>query len=262
MIDLTSESNIKTSNRKKNAAEWVRVDNIILTMVDRDILLHPTAWITDNILAAGQRLLQKQTGACGLQPPCLGQTCGFDIQRHDFVQIVSNGYDHWLTVSTVGAPSSTVNVYDSLYLSVGSRVKDQVAAIVCADEKEITLNHIDVQNQRGTCDCGLFSLAFAACLANGQQPEKQHFDQTKFRKHLYDCLVKGELTLFPIVKERIPKKIIKSTDTICKCRMPEHSNMVQCCQCDEWYHTECVYVPKTALEHSNEPWFCDKCNLD
>ena len=33
----------------------------------------------------------------------------------------------------------------------------------------------------------------------------------KFCKHLYDCFVKGELTLFPTVKERIPKKVVKST---------------------------------------------------
>ena len=263
VIDLTSEPGIKTSNCKKNPAEWVRVDDIILTTVERDILLHPTAWLNDLILAAGQRLLQRQTGARGLQPPCLGEICDFEIQRQDFIQIVSNGYDHWLTISTVGARSGTVNIYDSLYLSVGSHVKDQVAAIVCADEKEITLNHIDVQNQQGTCDCGLFSLAFAACLANGHQPEKQLFDQTKFRKHLYHCLVKGELTMFPTVKSRVPKKVIKSTDTIpifCECRMPDHGNMVQCCQCMEWYHIECVDVPKRALDYSNEPWFCDNCN--
>ena len=56
--------------------------------------------------------------------------------------------------------------------------------------------------------------------------EKQNFDQTKFRKHLYNCFVDGELTLFPTVKERMPEKIIKSTDTVpifSKCRRPEYS---------------------------------------
>ena len=94
MIDLTTGSDEKTS-RTKMIKEWVKVEDVSLTEKDRDILLHPTAWMTDNILAAGQRLLQKQTGAHGLQPPCLGQTCAFDIQKEDFVQIISNGYDHW-----------------------------------------------------------------------------------------------------------------------------------------------------------------------
>ena len=261
VIDLTTGSDKKTTSRAKikTIKEWVMVEDISLTEKDRDILLHPTAWMTDNILAAGQRLLQKQTG---LQPPCLGPTCAFDIQKKDFVQIISNGYDHWLTVSTIGAEDGTVNVYDSLYVSVGSRAKDQIAAIVNTDEREITLNFIDVQKQRGTCDCGLFSMAFATCLANGCLPERQVFDQNKMRTHLYNCLRKGELTMFPITKQRAPRKVVISNDTIpvyCDCRMPEDNRMIQCSECEQWYHTYCVDIPKAALEDSKEPWYCNKC---
>ena len=79
-----------------------------------------------------------------------------------------------------------MNVYDSLYVSVGSRVKDQIAAIVHTDKREISLNFIDVQKQRGTCDCGLFSLAFATCLVNRCLPERQLFEQNKMKTHLYN----------------------------------------------------------------------------
>ena len=116
MIDLTPQSNKKTLSYTKKINEWVKGEDISLTKEDRDILLHPMTWMTDDILTAGQRLVQKQTGTCGLQPPCLWQTCAFDIQKKDFVQIISNGYDHWLTVSTVGAEGGTVNVYKSLYV--------------------------------------------------------------------------------------------------------------------------------------------------
>ena len=262
MIDLTTESNKKMSSHTKKIKEWVKVDDISLTVADRDIVLHPTAWMNDNILAAGQRCLQKQTSVCGLQPPCLGQACAFDIQKKDFVQIISNGYDHWLMVSTIGAVEGTVNVYDSLYESVGSHVKNQIAAIVNTEDKEIELNFIDVQTQKGTCDCGLFSLAFATCLVNGCLPEKQLFAQDRMRAHLYECLQKGELTMFPVVKERKPKKAVKSTDTIpvfCDCRMPEDNSMVQCSECEQWYHIHCVNVPKQALEDSKEPWLCNTC---
>ena len=70
--------------------------------------------MTDSIIAAGQRLLQRQTGAHGLQPPCLGQTCAFHIRSGDFIQVVNSGRDHWLTISTIGAVDGTVNVYDSI----------------------------------------------------------------------------------------------------------------------------------------------------
>ena len=76
------------------------------------------------------------------------------------------------------------------------------------------------------------------------------------RAHVYECLQKGELTIFPVVKERVPKKAVKSTDTIsvfCDCRMPEDDSMVQC-ECEQWYHIHCVDVPKQALEDSKEPW--------
>ena len=55
--DLTTESDKKTSSRTKKIMEWARVEDISLTEVDRDILLHLTAWMTDNIITAGQRLL-------------------------------------------------------------------------------------------------------------------------------------------------------------------------------------------------------------
>ena len=266
VIDLTFERDTNetssTGTHKKKVDTWVKVEDICLTTADQGILLHPTAWMNDNILAAGQRLLQRQTGAHGLQPPCIGQICAFDIQQGHFIQIVNNGHAHWLTISTIGAADGTVNVYDSLYMSVSSFVKEQVAAIVHTDKKEITLNFIDVQMQRGTCDCGLFSLAFATCLANGFLPEKQLFDQGKMRNHLYECLQKGELTMFPVMKERTLKKVIRAVDTVpvfCDCRMPEDSSMVQCCNCDEWYHIPCVDVPKAALENSAEPWYCNNC---
>ena len=57
----------------------------------------------------------------------------------------------------VGTAGSIVNIYDSVYDCVSSHVKDQMAAIL------------------------LFSLAFAIYLANGLPPEKQVFDQAKFR---------------------------------------------------------------------------------
>ena len=115
-----------------------------------------TRYTNCSVLSAGQRCLQKQNSVCGRQPPSLGQACAFDIQKKYFVQIISNGYDHWLMVSTIGAEEGMVNVYDSLYESVGSHVKNQIAAIVNTEKKEIELNFIDVQTQKGTCDVACF----------------------------------------------------------------------------------------------------------
>ena len=90
---------------------------------------------------------------------------------------------------------------------------------------------------------------------------------TSMRKHMYTCLQKGELTMFLIVKERVPRnwrKAVKSTDIIpiyCDCRMPEDNSMVQCSECEQWYNIHCVDVPKAAIEDSKLLWFCNKLML-
>ena len=267
IVDLTNEPSEMPveghSKRKfKKLDNWLKVEDITLTAADRDTILHPTAWLTDNIIAAGQRQLQMQTGTSGLQPTWLGQTCCYDIQKGDFVQVVHDGYGHWLTISTLGVGAGVIDVYDSLYESVSSYVENQVAAIVFTETEDITLNFIDVQKQTGTCDCGLFALAFATALTTGCSPERLHFDQGKMRRHLYRCLENGAMENFPIVKQRQPKNRIKSTHSFtvhCTCRMPEDRNMVECCGCRQWYHVPCVNVPLKALEDSNEPWYCEKC---
>ena len=67
----------------------------------------------------------------GFQPPYLSQTsmCGFDIQSGEFVQILHDGHRHWLTVGA--EDGAEVYVYDSLYSSVGTYTKKEVASILC-----------------------------------------------------------------------------------------------------------------------------------
>ena len=54
----------------------------------------------------------------------------FDIESNEFTQVLHNGHGHWMTISTVGAREAEVLVYDSLYPSVSSCVKRQVAALL------------------------------------------------------------------------------------------------------------------------------------
>ena len=46
--------------------------------------------------------------------------------------------------------------------------------------------------------------------------------------------------------QRVPRKVVKSTDTLlvyCDCQMPKDNIIVQCIECEEWYHIYCVDVP-------------------
>ena len=83
---------------------------------------------------------------------------------------------------------------------------------------------MNVQRQEGGSDCGIFAIAFAITLVNGIQPAQLNFHQDAMRKYLYNCLEKGELTMFPLGKKTRRVKPIKSVDFIelyCTCRIPQ-----------------------------------------
>ena len=70
----------------------------------------------------------------GLQDTLLGQTLNFKVMGDEFVQVLHSGGNHWVTVSTVGCPSSTVKVYDSLYSEIPSRTKEQICALLMSKQ--------------------------------------------------------------------------------------------------------------------------------
>ena len=144
-------------------------------------------------------MLKEQHGSMGdLQDPCLSQSMGFSKVSGDFVQVVHNGFGHWLTVTNIGADSDAeIMVYESLYPSIGTFVQK-----LHTDQNEIKVNIMNMQVQSGTCDCGLFALTTATSLVNGIHPGAIMFKQSEMRRHLYDCFRSGRLTFFPVLKNR------------------------------------------------------------
>lgn len=243
--------------------KWMETPLYTLSDKDRDILLNPTGWLNDNLIVAAQNLLYKQSSVPGFQDTCLGQSMSFEIQQGEFIQVLHDGHGHWLVVSGhIGEDGSQeIHVYDSMYPTVGTYTKKQIASIISSNEKEIKLKMINVQKQLGGCDCGLFAIAFATTLATGNQPEQCFFDQAAMRRHLYECLTKQEMSMFPHKPRRITR-MVKQEDTLelfCTCRMPEIPPMVECSRCCNWYHVNCVSVPQEALDNSSTEWICQYC---
>ena len=208
-------------------------------------------------------LLKKQSSVPGFQDTCLGQSMCFEIQQGEFIQILHDGHGHWLMVSGAITEDGAqeIHVYDSMYATVGTYTKKQIASIVSSSEKEIKLKMMNVQKQNGGCDCGLFAIAFATALANGIQPGHCFFNQDAIRRHLYKCLMEGKMSMFP-QKQRWTSRLVKSEDSIelfCICHMPEIPPMVECSQCSNWYHVSCVCVPQEALDDSSIEWICQNC---
>ena len=126
--------------------------------------------------------------------------------------------------------------------------------------KMMNVQRQGAEQAQGGSDCGIFAIAFATALVNGIQPAQLNFHQDAMRKHLYNCLEKGELTMFPLGKKTRRVKPITSVDFIelyCTCRMPQlPGEMVECSDCKDWYHVGCVSVSQKALDNTATPWFC------
>ena len=251
---------------KPPKAEKVWVAELELNQSDREIILSPTAWITDTIVNAAQELLKQQCPfVSGFQKVTCGFTMNFDIETGEFIQILHTGQGHWMTVTTIGTKHPEVLVFDSLYACAPTLAKAQIASLLATQHPVITLKFVDVQMQSGTYDCGLFAIAHATALALGEQPGNYLYDQPKMRKHLYKSFQMKTMTLFPLKKERRNKELkVKTEEEIlvyCHCRMPELPNTrwVQCSHCENWFHIDsCISVPPEALQPKNN-WFCNSC---
>ena len=63
--------------------------------------------------------------------------------------------------------------------------------------------HIELpshQHQPNGDDCGLFAIASAVCLAEGQDPAEVNWDVHLMRPHLLQCLQKACMDAFPTME--------------------------------------------------------------
>lgn len=118
-----------------------------------------------------------------------------------------------------------------------------------------------MQYQIGGSDCGLFAIASACTLCNGQEPASFKYDQNVMRQHLLSGFQNKILTPFPAKLRRCVKSVrrMENIKVYCECRLPDNGEkMVQCFKCKEWFHTKCVRLSEMFL-NSNQLWNCRNC---
>ncbi len=146
------------------------------------------------------------------------------------VHVLHSGGNHWLTVSSIGCPYSSVKVYDSLYTHLPPSTKEEICSLLESTEPVIHVDFVNTQLQANGVDCGLFALAFCAALCEGQNPQELQFNCSAMRSHVLTCLEKGEMTTFPCHRVKRMQKI-KAKETIriyCKCRTQEGGECGMC----------------------------------
>ena len=114
------------------------------------------------------------------------------------------GGNHWLVSSYNG---SCVKLYDSKYNgTLKDDLQDQLRALY-ASKKSLEVKVQRVQQQQGSSDCGLFTIAYLLSLAAGSDPVKQKYQQSEMRSHLLTCLKEKTPKPFPV--ERLITRVAR-----------------------------------------------------
>ena len=247
---------------KDHKADKQWIPELGLKQSDREVICQDS-WLTDNIINAAQTLLKRANPAVpGMQDVGCGLTMNFDIQPGEFVQILHTGQGHWNTVSTIGTNHPEVQIFESMFVSLG---KAQIAALL-ATEENIIVKFMDVQMLYGECDCGLFSICFATALVFGEQPGHILFDQKKIRSHLMHCFEQKKISMFPIRKRRrICSKVkyikIFLFTVSAECQNCLTQNRLNAHFAKKYHSETCVTVAPHHL-YTKSVWYCPKCHVD
>ena len=113
------------------------------------------------------------------------------------VQILNDSNKHWVCVSTIGCPPNTINIYDSLCGKVSPHIIKQIAALLHCSAPHFTIQITSSQLQEGGSDCGLFTIAAATSLCNGESPNSICWDQKLMQAHLLKSFEQRKIKPFP-----------------------------------------------------------------
>ena len=182
-------------------ANIVKRRKIILTTDDLNII-QADKELNDSIISACNDILHNQfPNINGLQDTTLGIVFQFDTHTSEFIQVLHTGSRHWVMVSTINCAQREVNYYDSSFKSMTTFTKKQIVSLFPDDVgPTIKVNIQSVQQQTNSVDCGIYSIASAASLLHGENPELIHYDSSLLRPHLLTCIQNNYFHPFPKVR--------------------------------------------------------------
>ena len=114
------------------------------------------------------------------------------------IQIHFTGQAHWVTSAYNGGQFDYDSCVTALMKSLNAQLK-QIYRGKVEKNGSLIINEMSVQQQENSYDCGLFAIAFAFHLAQGDEPSALNFDCKKLRQHLVECFEKEVLSPFPML---------------------------------------------------------------
>jgi len=197
-IDLRNdEEDIATNDDESTGDVWVMHGKHSLKLVDK-VAIEQDQELNDKHIQMAQYLAKRQfpvTG--GLESTLLQGKKRKGSCTVNTVQIIHcNKRHHWITASTKFSEPGKVDIYDTMFRKLDAETRTTIKQLFGLKKADF-INMVAMQCQKGATDCGLFTIATMTSLVFGEDPGTVHYDQSKLRKHLVDCISQGELSLFP-----------------------------------------------------------------
>ena len=199
VIDLGRDNSYAAATTTANITNdvWITHGNHTLKLSDK-MAIEQGGEMTDKHMQMAQHLVRIQFPVVGgLQSTLLQQKKKKGTWTMSTVQIIyCNKRSHWITATIKFCKPGQVNIYDSMFNKLDAETRTivkQMFGLKKADD----ISMVAMQCQKGSKDCGLFAIAVITSLAFGEDPSTVSYDQDNLRRHLIDCITKGELSLFP-----------------------------------------------------------------
>ena len=114
----------------------------------------------------------------GFQDTLFGQNLSFRVEKGAFVQVI-HGNGHWLCITRSGHDKGEIEVIDSMFSTLPVKVVKQVGTMVHSQLPTLNLKFLDIQHQRGSSDCGLYT----------PLPQLQLFVKVKTHAHSFSTRI-------------------------------------------------------------------------
>ena len=140
-------------------------------------------WLGDNTIHAAQLFLSRQAmgNVSGLTNPLLLHK-SLKTSSKPFMHIFNQHENHWVVASNIGCNSGCVRLYDSSSKETDEATNKILSKLLQTSNSFMTVEVMNVQQQRGENDCGATSLVLGQC------PTLRSYTQKNMRRHLLDCL--------------------------------------------------------------------------
>ena len=143
----------------------------------------------------------------------------------------------------------------------GGSIVQQACAILKCNTSVMNISVMNVGQQVGGTDCGVFAIAMATDLCFGVDPVSVKYVQEGLRSHLESCFESQQISRFPSLSRPVASRIHQtvSIEIHCLCHQPEGTGlMVGCDNCGIWFHAACVQECSDDLDSCDE-WLCPSC---